>query len=215
MIDVMHDAEKDTLNINAEGDALNVFVTFSFMVAVVSSSRVISAALMHLFCAVLQLGSASQKRSAELRDMALEASSQGRQLQRKVRFTVVFVFVFAFITVIVRGGVSLAYSVCQALQDNYNPCSSSNCDSCRNVHSNMQGWGSVDTEYAVPLAPTRASLHAAHMISLQIDRRVRSLSFALLAALCGMPEVQVIEAMSAGQNRSHPAANASSATQRI
>lgn len=73
----------------------------------------------------------------------------------------------------------------------------------------MQGWGSVDTEYAVPLAPTRASLHAAHLISLQIDRRVRSLSFALLAALCGMSEVhkvQVIEEMSAGQNRSHLAA---------
>lgn len=57
------------------GDALNVLVTFSFMVVGVTSSRVISAALMHLFCAVLQLGSAGQKRSVELRDMALEASS--------------------------------------------------------------------------------------------------------------------------------------------
>jgi hypothetical protein len=158
MIDVLLDAEKETLNFNAEGDALNVPVT-SFMVNIVagvtSSRVVILAALMHLFCTVPQLGSASQKRSVELRDMALEASSQDRQLQLKVRFTVVF----AFVTVIVRGSVTLAYSVGQT-------------DGC-----------------------------------------VRSLSFALLAALCGMSEVQVIEAMSAGQTPSYPAPNANCATQ--
>ena len=85
MIDVLLDAEKDTLSVNAEGDALNVLVT-SFMVAGVTSSRVISAALMRLFFTVLQLSSASQKRSAELRDMALEASSQTDGRVRRLSF---------------------------------------------------------------------------------------------------------------------------------
>jgi hypothetical protein len=50
MIDVLLDAEKDTLNVNAEGDALNVLVT-SFMVAGVTSSRVILAALLRVYFA--------------------------------------------------------------------------------------------------------------------------------------------------------------------
>ncbi len=119
-------------------------VIVSFLVVGVLSSRVISTALRHLFLAMNRLVSTANQRSSELREIVQEASNKGRQLRRKVTFTVVFIFM----SVLLRGVVSLFYAVGQSLQDNQNPCSASACDSCRNVYSNMQGWILYTPEYA-------------------------------------------------------------------
>ncbi len=124
--------------------SVSLVVIFLFLVVGVLSSRVISTALRHLLLAMNRMGSTANQRKPEIREIVQEASNKGRQLRRKVTFTVVFIFM----TVLVRGVVSLFYAVGQALQDNENPCSSSNCDSCRNVYSNMQGWILYTPEYA-------------------------------------------------------------------
>ena len=68
--------------------------------------------------------------------MVAAASLQGRQLQRKVLGT----FVFVFITVLVRSVFTFIYAVAQALDDNDHPCAIIFCDPCHNVYTNIHGW---------------------------------------------------------------------------
>jgi hypothetical protein len=115
-----------------------IIVIVSFLVVGVFSSRVISSALRRLFRAAsaLRSGGGVNNRSAEIRDLVQEASTQGKEL--RVRLVVTIAFIFS--TVLLRATVSIFYAVAQGLQDNGNPCSGNRCSPCRNVYSNIQGW---------------------------------------------------------------------------
>jgi hypothetical protein len=115
-----------------------IIVIVSFLVVGVFSSRVISSAMRRLFRAAsaLRSGGGVNNRSAEIRDLVQEASTQGKEL--RVRLVVTIAFIFS--TVLLRATVSIFYAVAQGLQDNGNPCSGNRCSPCRNVYSNIQGW---------------------------------------------------------------------------
>ena len=76
----------------------------------------------HLFRKQVQLqslGATSSHHHSEIMGTLKEASTKGMQLRRNVAFAIVFIF----ITVLLRGVVSLLHAVGQAHQDNDNCCS--------------------------------------------------------------------------------------------
>jgi hypothetical protein len=122
---------------------VSLVVTTSFLVVGILSSRIISLALNHLFRAQKDVDSIStsgtvlmQRSTADVQGLVQEGISRGKQLRLKVTITIVFIFT----TVLLRASVSIFYAVAQAFQDNNNSCSNSNCNHCRNVFSNIQGW---------------------------------------------------------------------------
>ena len=152
-----------------------MLIIVAFSTVGVFSARVIASALSTLFNAQQRLVSmvgVGVEQVAQGRQLIAEASLQGRQLQRKVLGT----FVFVFVTVLVRSALSVTYAVAQALQNNGDPCGASYCDPCKNVYSNIQGW----------ILHTPAVQQVAMLIASPI---------ALLVALWGMSGVHALEQM--------------------
>ena len=106
------------------------------------------------------------------------AAVQGERLQRKVFWTVSFVFS----TVIVRSVLSLMYAFSQAFQDGENTCSFNPCNQCRNVYSHINYW--------IVYSPVFFSVIM-----------LISSPLALLVALWGMSNVQVLEQMTSAKAR--------------
>jgi hypothetical protein len=100
------------------------------------SAQVIASALRTLFTAQQRLGFMAGVAGEQGRQMVSDASLQGRQLQRKVLGT----FVFVFATLLLRSVFSVIYAVAQALQNYGNPCALSFCDTCKNHYANILGW---------------------------------------------------------------------------
>ena len=87
-----------------------------------SSSKALSLRACHLFRKQVQLqslGATSSHHRSEIMGTLKIASTKGMQLRRNVAYAIVFVF----ITVLLRGVVSLLHAVGQAHQDNDNCCS--------------------------------------------------------------------------------------------
>lgn len=87
-----------------------------------SSSEALSLRACHLFRKQVQLqslGATSSHHRSEIMGTLKEASTKGMQLRRNVAYAIVFIF----ITVLLRGVVSLLHAVGQAHQDNDNCCS--------------------------------------------------------------------------------------------
>jgi hypothetical protein len=100
------------------------------------SAQVIASALRTLFTAQQRLGFMAGVAGEQGRQMVSDASLQGRQLQRKVLGT----FVFVFATLLLRSVFSVIYALAQALQNYGNPCGLSFCDTCKNHYANILGW---------------------------------------------------------------------------
>ena len=136
------------------------------------SFQVIASALRTLFTAQRKLVSIAGVAGEQVAQLVAAASLQGRQLQRKVVGT----FVFVFITVLVRSVFTVIYAVAQARQNNGDPCASSFCDPCHNVFSNIIGW--------IVYTP----------VFQQVTILIAS-PIALLVALWGMSDVRALEQM--------------------
>jgi hypothetical protein len=108
----------------------------AFSTVGVFSAQVIASAMRTLLTAQERVVSISGAAGEQGRQLVAAASLQGRQLQRKVIGT----FVFVFITVLVRSVFTFIYAVAQALDDNYHPCAINFCDPCHNVYTNIHGW---------------------------------------------------------------------------
>ena len=116
---------------------VSLVITISFIAVGILSRRVISSALAHLFrLSRSDVVMSANQRSSDIRDLVVEATAKGKVLRFKVTCTIVFVFM----TVLLRATVSSFYAAAMGFQDNSNRCSSSYCDPCRNVFSNIQGW---------------------------------------------------------------------------
>jgi len=113
-----------------------ILIISAFTAVGIGSSRVIASALRTQLTAQQRLVCIAGVAGEQGKQMVAAASLQGRQLQRKVLGT----FVFVFITVLVRSVYTGMYAVAQALQNNGDPCASSFCDPCKNVYSNIHGW---------------------------------------------------------------------------
>ena len=139
------------------------------------SAQVIASALRTLFSAQQRLVSVAGAAGEQGRQLVADASFQGRQLQRKVLGT----FVFVFMSVLVRSVFIVTYAVAQALQNTGDPCGSNYyCDPCKNVYANIQGW----------IVCTPAVQQVAVLIASPI---------ALLVALWGMSGVRALEQIGA------------------
>ena len=108
----------------------------AFSTVGVFSAQVIASAMRTLLTAQERFVSVAGAAGEQGRQLVAAASLQGRQLQRKVLGT----FVFVFITVLVRSVFTFIYAVAQALDDNYHPCAINFCDPCHNVYTNIHGW---------------------------------------------------------------------------
>jgi hypothetical protein len=155
-----------------------MMIILSFVTVGFFSARVIASALHTLFTAQQRLVAIAGAAGEQGRDMVAAASLQGRQLQRKVIGT----FVFVFMTLLVRSVFTFLFAVAQALQDTGNPCAISFCDPCHNVYSNIQGW--------IVYTP------AFQMVTMLVASPV-----ALLVALWGMSGVGALEQMSSSSVR--------------
>ena len=174
-------------------------VILAFCIVGIKSSAVMSSALRTLFTAKkklemvrLNLSNAnSNPMSAHSnvdefsahamvsQEQISNAAEQGQQLQRKVFWTVSFVFS----TVIVRSVLSPMFAFAQAFQDNVsNPCSFYPCHQCHNVCSHVNYW--------ILYSPVFFSV--VMLISSPL---------ALLVALWGMSNVQVLEQMTSAKAR--------------
>jgi hypothetical protein len=173
-------------------------VILAFCIVGIKSSAVMSSALRTLFTAKkklemvrLNLSNAnSNPMSAHSnvdefsahamvsQEQISNAAEQGQQLQRKVFWTVSFVFS----TVIVRSVLNLMYAFSQAFQDGENPCSFNPCNQCRNVYSHIDYW--------IVYSPVFFSV--VMLISSPL---------ALLVALWGMSNVKVLEQMTSAKAR--------------
>ena len=142
----------------------------AFSTVGVFSARVIASAMRTLLTAQERVISITGAAGEQGRQLVAAASLQGRQLQRKVLGT----FVFVFITVLVRSVFTFIYAVAQALDDNYHPCAISFCDPCHNVYTNIHGW----------ILYTPAFQQVTTLIASPI---------ALLVALWGMSGVRALE----------------------
>ena len=141
------------------------FLTVGFF-----SAQVFASALRTLFTAKQRLGSMAGAAVEQGKQLVAEASLQGRQLQRKVLGT----FVFVFMTVLVRSVFIVTYAVAQALQNYGDPCGVGFCDPCHNVYSHIQGW----------ILYTPVFQHVTVLIASPV---------ALLVALWGMSGVRALE----------------------
>ena len=154
-----------------------MLIIVAFSTVGVFSARVIASALSTLFNAQQRLVAMAGhgvgvERVAQGRQLIAEASLQGRQLQRKVIGT----FVFVFVTVLLRSAFSVTYAVAQALQNISDPCAIGYCDPCKNVYANIQGW-------------------ILHTPEVQQVAMIIASPMALLVALWGMSGVQALEQM--------------------
>ncbi len=156
-----------------------LLIVAAFLIVGFFSARVIASALRTLFTAQQRLVDITGAAGEQGRQMVADASLQGRQLQRKVLGT----FVFVFATVLVRSVFVVIYAVAQALQNNGDSCAISFCDSCHNVYSNIQGW----------IIYTPAFQQVTILIASPI---------ALLVALWGMSGVRALEQMSSNSVQS-------------
>jgi hypothetical protein len=152
-----------------------------FLIVGANSSSVIASVLRTFFIARQKLSpapdatelAAADKQVASVQGLVAAATEQGKQLQRQVVFTVLFVF----LTVLVRSFFSVLYALAQALQDNANPCSRGNpCHPCHNVYSNIHFWILYSPVFQ-PLVMAIAS------------------PLALLVALWGMSDARALEQM--------------------
>jgi len=142
----------------------------AFSTVGVFSAQVIATAMRTLLTAqerVVSIAGAAGEHSRQLVDAA---SQQGRQLQRKVIGT----FVFVFVTVLERSVFIVFYAVAQALSDVSNPCAIIYCDPCHNVYTHIHGW----------VLYTPAFQQVTTLIASPI---------ALLVALWGMSDVHALE----------------------
>jgi len=147
-----------------------MLIIAAFLTVGIFSAQVFASALRVLFTAKQMLGSMAGAAVEQGKQLVAEASLQGRQLQRKVLGT----FVFVFMTVLVRSVFIVTYAVAQALQNVGDPCGSSFCDPCHNVYSHIQGW----------IIYTPVFQHVAVLIASPV---------ALLVALWGMSGVRALE----------------------
>ena len=118
--------------------AVLLMVIVAFCIVGIQSSAVISHALRALVAAKSNLEDKARSSSdgVSIRGLVSDASEKGKQLQRKVFWTVCFVFA----TVIVRSVLSLMFAFAQAFQNNANTCSFSPCNQCHNVYSHIHIW---------------------------------------------------------------------------
>ncbi len=117
----------------------------AFFVVGVRSHRIIGSALRALFSVQQRLDLAVGVDN-QARHLVAEASSQGKQLQRKVVGTVAFVF----FTVLVRSAFRLLFSAATVFQDVENPCADTECDPCKNAYTHLLYWLLYTPELQVP-----------------------------------------------------------------
>ena len=166
--------------------AVLLLIIAVFLVVGVNSAAVIASAMRIMFAAKEKLThsadatelSAVHKQNASVQGLVAAATEQGKQLQRQVVCTVLFVF----LAVLVRSVFSVMYALAQALQDNANPCNRSPCNPCHNVYSNIHYWILYSPVFQ-PLVMAIAS------------------PLALLVALWGMSDARVLEQMTTAKAR--------------
>jgi hypothetical protein len=107
------------------------------------------------------------------RMLVAKASEQGHQMQHKVAFT----FVWIFLTILSRAAFIVFYGTVMAGQDFDNACSPNQCDPCKNVYAHMNFW----------ILYTPALQHTVMLVASPLS---------LLVALWGMSDVSAIEHMS-------------------
>ena len=116
----------------SEAAVLLILISVYFIIGI-RSYRIISAALRTLFkaeqLAAAKDGSANQLSSPQ-RQLISDASDQGQKLLLKVAIT----FILVFISLLVRSLFHWLYAFAQGGQDFANPCSSSQCSTCKNVN---------------------------------------------------------------------------------
>jgi hypothetical protein len=168
---------------------LVVSVILAFCIVGIKSSAVMSSALRTLFTAKKKLETLEMSENSNVdefsapvmvsQEQIFNAAEQGKRLQRKVFWTVSFVFS----TVIVRSVLSLMFAFAQAFQDTVsNPCSFYPCHQCHNVYSHVHYW--------ILYSPVFFSV--VMLISSPL---------ALLVALWGMSNVKVLEQMTSAKAR--------------
>ena len=115
--------------------ALLLMIT-AFLLVGLSSSRIIASALRTLFAAQQLLVPVSGAAGHSGRRMLAQASTQGKQLRRKVLGTVLFLF----LTVLVRSVFTVMYALAQAFQNSSSSCAPSQCHPCKNVYTHINFW---------------------------------------------------------------------------
>ena len=146
-----------------------MLIVAAFLIVGFFCARVIASAMQTLFTAQERLSSIAGVVGEQGRQNVAKASVQGKQLQRKVIGTVVFVFA----ALLVRSVFNFMYAVALALSNNGDPCALNYCDTCKNDYSNIIGW----------ILYTPAFQQVAILIASPI---------ALLVALWGMSGVQAL-----------------------
>lgn len=105
--------------------------------------------------------------------LVVKASEQGHQMQHKVAFT----FVWIFLTILTRAAFIVFYGTVMAGQDFDNACSPNQCNPCKNVYAHMNFW----------ILYTPSLQHTVMLVASPLS---------LLVALWGMSDVSAIEQMS-------------------
>jgi hypothetical protein len=154
-----------------------IMMIVSYIAVGIASYRVVASALITLFKAEMWFASAPQQDDRN-RILFAKATAQGKLLQLKIVCT----FVFVFATVLVRSLFTIMYALAQRFQDYGNSCSPSQCDTCKNVYSNILFW--------IINTPT-----------FQFVVLLISSPLALLVSLWGMSGVKTMEQMSSQQSQ--------------
>ena len=155
-----------------------ILIVSAFLIVGIKSSRIIASALRTLSFAEQKAASLVGDVGNQTRLVILQASKQGRFLQRKIVAT----FLFVFLTVSLRSVFSIMFAVALALQDAGKRCAISICDPCYNVYSHITFW-----ILYIPLFQQLVMLIASPL--------------SLLVALWGMSGVQMLEEVPTQQGK--------------
>ncbi len=114
----------------------------AYVTLIIMCSKVFSAALHTLFSAdkkmseLMQTAPAGAATYAHSKKLIMDATIEGKALRRKIIFT----FVFAFFSLLLRTIFSFIYALASSGQDSINSCAISHCDKCKSVYSHIHGW---------------------------------------------------------------------------
>ncbi len=151
-----------------------LLIILAFFIAGFFGIRVVSIALNNLFAMGQRMVAINGVVGDQSRQLVASASDQGRKLQLKILVTTTFMF----LALLLRSIFTIFYAVAQSLQNNGDPCAVSWCHPCKNMYSHMQAW--------ILYTP-----------SLQFMIMIVTSPGAILVALWGMTDVDVLEHMAA------------------
>jgi hypothetical protein len=147
-----------------------LLIITAFLLVGITSSRIITSALRKLTFIEKRTSSLAGIAGTKSRQIIIQASAEGRLLQRKIVVT----FIFVFATLLLRSVFSIMFAAALAFQDIGMGCARNVCDPCFNAYSHITFW----------ILYTPAFQQSCMLIASPLS---------LLVALWGMSGVQTLE----------------------